>query len=504
MSLFKKIDCKGLFDQLPIASWIVDYKTLRILNSNISAVGLYGYSKEEFKKLHVWDLDLCSDRESARKRAKKLRKEKYLSFKIQHISKDEKILDVTISASVIKIDDEKFFNVTCQDNTNELNAENKSEYFEKKFEYFFNQLPDAILIIDDKFEKITHVNKAATELFGYSEDELKKIDISRFAFDECADNCQSTIMQVLEENLNSFEKKIQRKDGVSRDIFVSLKLLKSNKAKSLILTCHDITIQKFEQQQLKKLNESLQEKIDFKINELREKDHMMLEQAKLAQMGEMLNMIAHQWRQPLNSMSASAMNLSFQNELGIVEGSLIEDTTEFIQKEAQRMSQIINDFMEFNKAESNKEFYLYKAIEEVSNMVMAQLKNRAIVLEIDVEPTLKVFHNIKSIEHVLLNIIVNARDAFEEKKERQNKKIKISSRTDDSYIYIDIEDNAGGIPHEIINKIFNPYFTTKEQGKGTGIGLYMSKNMVESVSGTTLSVKNGNQGAIFSISFKKA
>ena len=236
--------------------------------------------------------------------------------------------------------------------------------------------------------------------------------------------------------------------------------------------------------------------------ELREKDSLLLEQSKLAQMGDMLNMIAHQWRQPLNAMSASAIQLSMKNDLDMIDKDSIENTSKFIQKQTQLMSQIINDFMDFNKSQKNSEFLLFEAVEQVIKMILPQLKNRNITLKTDIDKDIKVFHNSKNIEHVLLNIIMNARDAFEENNHIENKTIKIFTTSDKDYVTLTIEDNAGGIPKNIINKIFNPYFTTKEQGKGTGIGLYMSKKMVESIDDNTLSVEVIEGTTLFKIKLK--
>jgi signal transduction histidine kinase len=239
------------------------------------------------------------------------------------------------------------------------------------------------------------------------------------------------------------------------------------------------------------------------ITELKEKERLLIEQSKMAQMGEMLNMIAHQWRQPLNATSGAAINLSIKNELDMATKEDIEETTTFIEAQAQKMSKTINDFMEFNRSESNREFSLQEAVQKVEDIISSQLKNRNIVLVIDIPQELYVYHNAKAIEHAVLNLVSNARDAFEESKELEKKEIKVYTKEDSEYISICVEDNAGGISEDILDKVFNPYFTTKDQGKGTGIGLYMSKQMIESVSGASIDVSNGSMGALFCIKIKK-
>ncbi|MFA6136511.1 MAG: PAS domain S-box protein [Sulfurimonas sp.] len=504
MLLFKEIKCKTIFEQLPIASLIVDYETLSIKKLNTSAAALYCYSKTEFKKLGMWDIDATESEKSLLRKIKKLKKLKEFSFKTKHVTKDKRILDVSVSVNIIKIKDKKFFNVTCHNSTNEVKVANKLSYFEKKFEFFFNQLPDAILIIDHNLEKIVNANMAASELLGYSEGELREIKFADLIhLGKETKNCKEIITDCLKNNQEFLERKIQKKDGNTIDTFVSFKKLSSPYGTNIIITSRDVTIQKQDELELKELNESLTKIIDIKAGELYENERLLLEQSKLAQMGEMLNMIAHQWRQPLNAISTAALNLSFQNELDTLEKGAVENISKFIQDETQRMSQIINDFMEFNRSEKNGEFLIYKAVEEVKKMVIPQLKHKSIALEIDIDTDLKVFHNSKSIEHVLLNLITNAKDAFENKNDMRGKKIRIVTTIENDTALLSVEDNAGGIKKEIMNKIFNPYFTTKEQGKGTGIGLYMSKRMVEDVEGSCLSVKNIDSGAVFSITFKK-
>ena len=244
-------------------------------------------------------------------------------------------------------------------------------------------------------------------------------------------------------------------------------------------------------------------KLEQEVKENQKKDRLLMEQSKLAQMGEMMNMIAHQWRQPLNVIAASALNISLLNSIGSLDDDELEKTTTFIQEQVQKMSETINDFMEFNKETSQDEVLLNESVINVKKMIMSQLVNRSIKLEIDVDNTTTVFHNKTSIEHSLMNIVGNARDAYDNYSGEDEKVIKIYATDDDKSISLFIEDNAGGIPKDIITKIFNPYFTTKEQGKGTGIGLYMTKKMIEEVENSTISVEVKDGHTIFKLKFEK-
>ncbi len=248
-------------------------------------------------------------------------------------------------------------------------------------------------------------------------------------------------------------------------------------------------------------------KIFYKVGEsiankkLQEK--FMIQQSQLAQLGEMLNMIAHQWRQPLNAISASAINLSLKNSMNMLEDNDIEEISQLIQDKTQLLSETINDFMEFNKPEDNKEILLSEIFNKVYMMIIPQLISRDISIDVEIDGEIKIFHNSKYLEHTLLNLIVNARDVFEDS-DIENKLIKIYITQDEKSVVLNVEDNGGGIPKDIIEKIFNPYFTTKEQGKGTGIGLYMSKKMIESVNNSKLEVEVKDSNTIFKLKFNKS
>jgi len=255
-------------------------------------------------------------------------------------------------------------------------------------------------------------------------------------------------------------------------------------------------------EKIKKMNETLAHRIREEIEKNRQKEHILIEQSKLAQMGEMINMIAHQWRQPLNVISSVAIRLKLKLQLGKLNDQEVLEVSELITSKVQEMSGIINDFMEFNKPGKKANFRLKNTVTNVTDMIKAQFASRMIDLEVDVDNSLVVYHNAKAIEHALLNLLSNSRDAFKENKDIKPRKIKIYTQQKDDKIILAVWDNAGGIPEDIITKIFNPYFTTKEQGKGTGIGLYMSKKMVEQEGNAQLEVEVKGSTTTFYIIFK--
>jgi len=228
---------------------------------------------------------------------------------------------------------------------------------------------------------------------------------------------------------------------------------------------------------------------------------IMINQSKHAQMGEMISMIAHQWRQPLNAVSAAAINLTLQQQLGTLDEKEVENTSKFIQKLTLDMSQTINDFMSFFKPQTKKESFLISdVLDEIRRMIDKQLESHNIILETSIGDISTLYGHKNELIHVLLNIITNARDALDEQTQ-EIKKITIDAYALNGRCNISVRDNGGGIDGDILDKIFNPYFTTKEQGKGTGIGLYMVKEIIEKDFNGHIEVQNIENGVEFLLYF---
>lgn len=250
--------------------------------------------------------------------------------------------------------------------------------------------------------------------------------------------------------------------------------------------------------ELQQLNDELELKVEEAIQDVRKKDDALQQQSKLASMGEMIGAIAHQWRQPLNALGIQIQGLKYNYKAGEIDEKFLE---EFITKNKETihfMSKTIDDFRNFFRVDKTKtDFDVFETVESVLSMQKAQLDNHNIEITLEGE-TFEYFGLKSEFQQVVLNIINNAKDALLEN-EIQNPKIEIV--VDVSKRVLSICDNAGGIDEEVIKRVFEPYFTTKEQGKGTGMGLYMSKMIIEDNMGSKLCVKNKNDGACFDIEF---
>ncbi|KJU85200.1 membrane protein containing Signal transduction response regulator, receiver region [Candidatus Magnetobacterium bavaricum] len=247
------------------------------------------------------------------------------------------------------------------------------------------------------------------------------------------------------------------------------------------------------------LQRFLEERVEEEVNKRRQDEQMLIQQSRMAAMGEMLSMIAHQWRQPLASIASIAGDMEVALMLDDINKDDFSNALNDINAQAQHLSKTINDFRHFFNPMKNKEdIYLDSIINHAMIIMKNSLEYNSITLEIDCSITTSIRTYANEITQVLLNVIKNAQEAIL-KRQTQKPVITITCKDDDGFVSLDIQDNAGGIAEDIIGKIFNPYFTTKNEANGTGLGLYMSKMIIERHCSGELSVKNMGQGACFTI-----
>lgn len=230
-----------------------------------------------------------------------------------------------------------------------------------------------------------------------------------------------------------------------------------------------------------------------------EKEKMLVHQSKLASMGEMIGNIAHQWRQPLTHLSTILISLELYFERGKLSKEKLASKIQEANGQIAYMSNTIDDFRNFFASGKEKTtFSIQNCMEKVLSLMHSSFKHNNIEYTLTVNEDSSIFGYENEISQVILNILSNAKDALLQRKiAKPLIQIKISKENDRTLI--DIEDNAGGIQVEPIEKVFEPYFSTKHASSGTGIGLYMSKTIIEKNSHGKLCVKNSESGAIFSI-----
>jgi len=257
--------------------------------------------------------------------------------------------------------------------------------------------------------------------------------------------------------------------------------------------------------ELEEINKNLQKRIKHEIKLNTQKERIFFEQSKMASMGEMIGNIAHQWRQPLSLISTVSSGLKFKYEMNMFNEDEYVKSLDKILDSTTYLSNTIDDFRNFFKTDKEiVEFDINLLVNKAINLMGNSFSTNNIHLQLDVQNNLiKGYEN--ELLQALLNILNNAKDALKDKE--TNKLISISTNINKDNIIIQIQDSAGGVPKNIINKIYEPYFTTKHQSQGTGIGLYMTKEIVVNHMQGIIEVKNTEiiyketklNGALFTI-----
>ena len=253
--------------------------------------------------------------------------------------------------------------------------------------------------------------------------------------------------------------------------------------------------------ELQFLNKNLEKRIQEKIEKSIEQEKMLFRQARYAQMGEMIGMIAHQWRQPLNAISTVTATIQLKIDRDDYDSVFITNKVNAIGDYVQHLSATIDDFRNFFKLDREKEELAFaNVIKNTLKLVGSALENKNIAVEVDYGCYCTVYTYPNEIQHVILNIVKNAEDALL-MNGISEPKITIRTMGDGTNSILEIEDNASGIDEKIMEKIFDPYFTTKENSDGTGLGLYMSRIIIEEHCNGKIEVENGKEGAIFRLLF---
>ncbi|UTJ07213.1 sensor histidine kinase [Arcobacter roscoffensis] len=251
--------------------------------------------------------------------------------------------------------------------------------------------------------------------------------------------------------------------------------------------------------ELEELNKNLENRVKEEIEKNKQNEQRLFNQSKMAAMGEMIKNIAHQWRQPLSSISTLSSGTKFQLELGKVDEKDIKENLQHITNTAKHMSKTIDDFQNFFKPSKQATTFTMQELIDASLKITApMLKLEHIELDIINESNCNIKGPINEYTQVMINLITNAKDALSHS-EVENKKIKLHTKKINNTCTINISDNAGGIREDIIDRVFEPYFTTKHKSQGTGLGLYMSKEIIEKHLNGSIEVKNNKEGAVFTI-----
>ncbi len=304
----------------------------------------------------------------------------------------------------------------------------------------------------------------------------------------------TTITPILDEN-DEIREFIAIRYDVTKEVELKKALEKKDKE---LLTLNKTLEQRVKEQtaQLIELNQTLEHRVNEEIAKNKEKQKMLFWQSRMASLGQMLANIAHQWRQPLTELSLTMFNIKrtakkcdlekldlyYKESLGIIEN----------------MSQTIDDFSNFfNPNKPKEKFFLTNAINDSLLITKKLVQKENLNIQTDFED-IEVFGVLNELSQVIINLIQNSSEAFKVN-EIKDKKITIVIKREENYAVLQFEDNAGGASENLLDKIFEPYFTTKHQSNGTGLGLFMSKMIIEKSLDGTIRVENIDNGLKFTI-----
>ncbi len=369
---------------------------------------------------------------------------------------------------------------------------------EERYRNLFNKSPAKMLLVDHDTKRVVDANPMACAFYGYTLDEMKTLKITDIIAEAPVDELpsESRIYDMLHRLAN----------GELRNVRIKSSPINIDDRMTLFMIVADITrnVQaeqeiRRKQQELQMLNQTLEVRVRTEIVKRMQGEQMLIQQSKLAAMGEMLSMIAHQWRQPLSSITTISGDMQIALLLDTFSKDELYESLKKINYQAQYLSKTIDDFRLFFSPRKTRENV---CITDIINQALAIVKNsldyNAIKVGIDCSLATSINTYANEVTQVLLNVLKNAQDVLVTR-QIHDPGITLTCRDDNGFAVLDVEDNAGGVAEEIIGRIFDPYFTTKDESTGTGLGLYMSKMIIEQHCRGELSVRNTQRGACFTI-----
>ena len=476
------------------------------LEVNSVYCSLLGYTKKELQSLNCIDLTEKSFQDAAKKVLEETRQNGSISkFKKDCIAKNGDIVHLEMSLKLMP-DQSSFICVI-----NSLDEKIALEEAFKKYEYIFNFTSVAFTIVDDQ-RKIVDVNPKCLKLFGYETKEemvgqnAEILHIDQIHYKEYG---KLIFSKAMKHETVRVEYQLKRKNGTSFWCEISGSPLDDDARFTnggVLWAAIDITdkveaqnliIQK--NKELEELNQNLNDEVQKQIADIREKDSILIQKSKMAAMGEMMDAVAHQWKQPLGVVKLSASELELMYQEDKVSTKYIDELSGRIIKQVDHMNDTIDEFREFfrpNNAYQNVS--LKEMIDSSLTLMKDDLIKHMIVTRFIGDDTLKVKIIPNEFKHIIINLVNNAKDEFVNKNIKKERLIIFEGVKSDNFVILKIKDNAGGIPKDIIKDIFKANVTTKGEKEGTGIGLYMTKNIIEKIGGS-IEASNSKEGAEFLI-----
>lgn len=390
-------------------------------------------------------------------------------------------------------------NIELQNEIEErIRIEEQLKENQDKYSTLFNTSYNPIAIIAED-GSLSDVNGEMVAQFGYERGELLQMYLEMLVVKEHVPKVEEIINKMHRTKKWSFELDFVKSWGDVFNAEISASRLEISGRTFIQLVIMDVTSRKKASELLNRRQEYLERKVDQEVQKRRQNERLMMQQSKMAAMGQMMSAIAHQWRQPLNTIAIFIQDFEDSYKHGELDAPYVEDLVTQSMKQISFMSKTIDDFKNFFKPD--KDEVIFDVCRESAGAVSllgVQLIRNGIDLVLDFHGKRITYEDFESFDmeytetsyakgfpnefkQVLLNLVQNARDAIIEKMEKEHMRgcIEVSVTESDDMVHVAVTDNGSGIEKEVAERIFEPYFSTKEEGKGTGVGLYMSKIIIE-------------------------
>jgi PAS domain S-box-containing protein len=355
-------------------------------------------------------------------------------------------------------------------------------------------------LITDAYGTILWVNDAFCEINGYSRDEVLGKTPRILKSGKNDESVYHGMWQQLRD-IGQWRGVLwnRRKSGEIYPEQISIKALRApatGQIRRYVAVFSDISERKRSEEAIHQLNQSLEKRVEEEVAKNREKDHLLIQQSRLASMGEMAHNMAHLWRQPLNSVGLILQNIQSEYEEGLMDKESLKAMVADGFRVVGKMSATIDDFRNFfQTSESATRFNLVESVREALSLMDASFENDGIYVAVETPLDVFVEGHFNELSQVLLNVLTNARDAIQSMGKRGEIIIWLGHENDMGVVRI--RDNGAGIPAGILSRIFDPYFTTKISS--TGIGLYMARMILEHMHGRieAHNIEGGTEIAVF-------
>jgi PAS domain S-box-containing protein len=517
------------------------YRGEQIVYVNHAATDLLGFSEQECLQMRFWDWvhDDFKDQVRSRGLARQMGETVPSRYECLHVSKSGEERWLIISAGRIEFKAEPAGIVSFMDITERKRAEEALRTFNDVLESRVEaRTSDLALLNEELHQEIAMRGQVEEELRANKDKVQAIVDAFDGLIYNCSKDCRIEFMNkgFIERTgcnrLGEFcysalhgrdsvcpwcdiepvfegktvRREVRNPENRRWDYVVDVPLYHADGSMSRQTMITDITglkqaEEKLRQKkkQLEDLNRTLEMRVQEEVEKNRNKDILLIHQNRQAALGETLDHIAHQWKQPLNALSLITGSLKDEASSGKLTDKILHENTDTILGLVDHMAQTINVFRDFYRPEKERTvFFIKEAIDKALSFIKPALRFDSIEVDFEADPLLAAYGYPKEYAQVFLNILSNAREACKESGV-EKPKISIRALAENGKAVVTVTDNAGGIPEATLDRVFDLYFTTRESSGGTGIGLHMSKNIIEKNMGGILSVRNSGCGAEFRI-----